>query len=392
MKILIVSFTFPPNKDGVSEAAAAMALGFVERGWSVTVLTEEIQPKRQSLTWNGIQIVQYSNIDGKRPDIRIQGECSGYADFLVSENWDVVVIHAYTRPLRLAIPVLKRIPGRKILVSHGYAALLWVRVPTFPYGLGFWWRAFRASLKMPFWLRHFDRVVYLSDQADLRGFYDHLIAKMIDYRGRRVIPNGVDLGERGKHPVEFRMSHTIPDDAFVFLCVANYSPRKDQGYAARAFRKAEIPGSILVFIGSEFNEHSQKFQAEDAQNDRNNSPGRIIWLEQQTREETVDAIAACNAFVLSAYHEAQPIALLEAMREVKPWIARDAGCIARMEGGICVKSEAAMTAAMIRLSSDPSLQARLGQEGKQAVATRYNRKTYVESYCKLIEELVPPAP
>lgn len=387
MKVLIVSFTFPPNKDGVSEAAAAMALGFVERGWSTTVLTEKTQPARAINRWNGVEIVQYLNTDSPHPGIRIDGNVSSYTDYLVSKNWDVVMIHAYTRPLRLAIPVLERIPAKKILVSHGYAALLWVRVPTFPYGLSFWWRAVRASLKMPLWLRYFDRVVYLSEQADFRGFYDHLIAKVIGYQGRRVIPNGVDLCERGNNPAGFKLNHGIAADAFAFLCVANYSPRKDQGYAARAFRKAAIPGAVLVFIGSEFNEHSLRFQEEDEPHHSDKSPGRIIWLQQQSREETLNAIAACDAFLLSAYHEAQPIALLEAMREGKPWIARDAGCIARMEGGICVKSENAMAEAMKRIASDPLLQARLGQEGKQAVITRYNRAAYVESYCKLIEEL-----
>ena len=388
MNILIVSFTFPPNKDGVSEAAAAMALGFVERGWSTTVLTEKTQPARTINRWNGVEIVQYSNTDNPLPGIRIDGNISSYTDYLVSKNWDIIIIHAYTRPLRLAISVLERIPAKKILVSHGYAALLWVRVPTFPYGLGFWCKSVRASFKMPLWLRHFDRVVYLSEQTDFRGFYDHLIAKVIGYQGRRVIPNGVDLCERGNNPAGFKLNHGIAADAFAFLCVANYSPRKDQGYAARAFRKAAIPGSVLVFIGSEFNEHSLKFQEKDEPHHSGDSPSRIIWLQQQSREETLNAIAACDAFLLSANHEAQPISLLEAMRDSKPWIARKAGCIESMEGGICVKSEEQMADAIRRLVNDRELRERLGKEGYSAVATRYNREAYVQSYCKLVEELL----
>ena len=85
-----------------------------------------------------------------------------------------------------------------------------------------------------------------------------------------------------------------------------------------------------------------------------------------------------------------PIVLLEAMRESKPWIARKAGCIASMEGGICVKSEAEMAGAIQRLTKDQKLCEQLGEEGRQAVITRYNRKSYTESYCNLIEELVSP--
>ncbi|MEO8614568.1 MAG: glycosyltransferase family 4 protein [Luteolibacter sp.] len=391
MKILIVSFTFPPNKDGVSEAAAAMALGFIGRGWKVEVLTESINNGRDSDTWNGVAITEYRIIAGKAPEIAMSCGTTSYQDYLTRSNADVVVFQSHGLPLYRALPVLPRMRSIKILVSHGYAPLVWVRFPKFPYGLGFWLRAVTKSFAMPFWLRCFDRSVYLSESADLRAFYDHLIAKLTGYQGRRVIPNGVDREERGMSPMEFRRRHGIEEGAFVFLCVANYSHRKDQGYGARAFRKAAIPGSVLVFIGSEFNEESRRFQKADALLMNDSTPGRIIWLEKQSRKETLDALAGCDVFLLSAYHEAQPIAILEAMREGKPWIARDAGCIASMEGGRCVKSEAAMAAAMRQFNEDKTLRDRLAAEGAAAVATRYNRETYVKSYCDLVEELLPNA-
>lgn len=388
MKILIVSFTFPPNKDGVSEAAGAMALGFVDRGWNVTVLTEETRPKREFPTWQGVQIIPYTQIDGSGDDIQICGIDGRYADFLASPNWDVIVIHDYNRPLRLTIQTLRKISARTIMVSHGNAALVWVRTPRFPYGMGFLWRGVKTALRMPFWLRNLDRAVYLSERGDFHAFYDHLLAKASGYCGRRVIPNGVDPEERGTDALGFRSRHSIPTDSFLFLCVANYSQRKDQGFAARAFRRAAIPDSVLVFIGSEFNEHSRIFQERDSQTNGDSPPGTIIWLEKKTREETLNAFAACNVFVLSSSHEAQPIALLEAMREGKPWVARKAGCIASMEGGLCVKSVKDMTKAMIRLKTDTELRKRLAKEGLDAVSNRYNRANYTRSYCKLIEEVV----
>ena len=49
MKVLIVSFTFPPNKDGISEAAAAMTKGFLDRSWEVSVFTRNTTPEREEL-------------------------------------------------------------------------------------------------------------------------------------------------------------------------------------------------------------------------------------------------------------------------------------------------------------------------------------------------------
>jgi glycosyltransferase involved in cell wall biosynthesis len=197
----------------------------------------------------------------------------------------------------------------------------------------------------------------------------------------------VDPKLRGINPAGFREEHGISDKQIVFLCVANYSRRKDQGYAARAFRVAAIPNSVMIFIGSEFNNDSFRFKEEDNRLLFREKSGRIIWLEKIDRARTLDAIAACNVFVISSDHEAQPIALLEAMRESKPWIARDSGCISEMPGGVCVCTEAALAQQMVRLAAYPELQTQLGIQGREAVEKIYNRQRYIDSYCELVSEV-----
>jgi glycosyltransferase involved in cell wall biosynthesis len=371
-----------------------MCKGFLERGWKVTVLTLATNTVRDGLDWEGAELVEFGYGGTFHRPLVIMGKGwdGDYAAFLLSREWDVVIFHAYEAVLMAALPILGQVSGSKIIVSHGYGALIWDRNPRFPYGLVSVGRRFLRSLAMIGWMRRFDRIVYLSEQADFRGFYDHLIAKAIGYKGRRVIPNGIDPDRRGIPASGFREKHGIPAGAFLLLCVANYSPRKDQGYACRAFRKAAIPGSVLVFIGSDFNQFSRGFQERDFVASDPSAPGKVIWLEKQDRQSTLDAFAACDTFILSANHEAQPISLLEAMRESKPWIARKAGCIHLMEGGICVKSEVRMAAAIQRLAEDVELRERLGKEGSSAVATSYNRDAYIAAYQNLVEELVAPAP
>jgi glycosyltransferase involved in cell wall biosynthesis len=387
MKILISSFTFPPNKDGVSEAASMMSVAFLQRGWQVDVATMPVNPARETMDWNGAAIHEFSVTGNGQPKRPFCGEVEQYRQFLIQGTWDVIIFHAYTWSVLVAIDLLDRISGKKVLVSHGYAALQWTRVANFPWGLGVWAWSVRDALKMVLWIRKIDQTVYLSERADLRGFFDHWIAKATGYKGRRVIPNGVDPNERGTDAIGFRQAHGIPVNHFMFLCVANYSRRKDQGYAARAFRAAKLTDAVLVFIGSEFNSDSARFQAEDEVLPDTAKHGRVIWLENIDRPSTLNAFAACDAFVLSADHEAQPIALLEAMREEKPWVARDAGCISQMAGGICVRSESDMGSQMARLTTNPKLCETLGQEGQNAIRTSYNHQQYIESYCTLIQEL-----
>ena len=390
MKILISTFSFQPNKDGVAEAASMMAAGFLERGWEVDVATSTTTSPRSELVWHGARIHQFSVTGTGHPKFPFRGDVSQYRAFLESGEWDVVVFHAYAWTLYLALGNLAKIRGRKILVSHGYNILRWVRFPKFPWGLGSCALALGQAARMCMWLSRLNRVVYLSEYADLHAFFDHSIAKRLGYRGRRVIPNGVNLEERATAPASFRDALGIMPDQIVFLCVANFNSIKNQGFAARSFRLAAIPGSILVFIGSEFNEFSQRFQTDDAVNCPGEHPGKIVWLEKQDRVATLNAFAACDAFVLSSESEAQPIALLEAMREGKPWIASRVGCIPEMPGGICITSESAMSAAMKTLAADPTLRESLGREGAAAITKTYNSKAYQQAYCQIIEELAGP--
>ena len=387
MKILIASFTFPPNKDGVSEATSTMTMAFLEKGWEVTATAMPTVPKRTSLNWHGAVVQEISISGNGSPQRAYQGDVSAYRKLVKDGDWDVIVFETPAWPLMVVLDLLPTLRARKILVSHGYAPLQWIRMKQFPYGIPAWlWNVWQ-SMRMPFWLKHIDRVVFLSERADFHGFFDHLLTKLARHSGRRVIPNGIDPEDRGKKPADFRLRHGIAADALMFVCVANYSRRKDQGYAARAFRQAAIPGSVLVFIGSDFNECSSAFQAEDERWTREERDDRILWLEKQDRPTTLDAVATADVFVLSADHEAQPIALLEAMRESIPWIARDAGCISEMPGGICTNSEHEMSQAMRDLAADSSRCHSLGQTGRIAVEQLYNRSSYQQAYCQLVEEL-----
>jgi glycosyltransferase involved in cell wall biosynthesis len=387
MKILIASFTFPPNKDGVSEAASVMAAGFLAQGWEVEVATSPTDPARNGADWSGAKVHEFAIQGDSNPKRSYSRDIGRYRTFLEEGDWDVVIFHAYLWSLYASLDILDRIPAKKILVSHGFAALQWIRAKSFPWGLAVWLRTVCRALHMFAWIHRMDRTVYLSEKADLRGFLDHWIAKAVHYEGRRVIPNGVDPDLRGTNPDGFRKAHGIAENQTVFLCVANYSRRKDQGYAARAFRAAAIPNAVLIFIGSEFNSDSARFQEEDGRLSDREKPGRIIWLEKIDRSTTLDAFAACDIFVISSDHEAQPIALLEAMRESKSWIARDSGCISEMPGGVYVHTEGEMAEQMIHLASNQNLRTALGRQGRLAVEQTYNRQHYLDSYCKLVSEV-----
>lgn len=383
MKLLIAAFTFPPNKDGVSEASAVMAQGFLDAGWKVDIATMPTSPARESMVWNGASIHEFQVAGNGHPKRPFYGEVDKYRKFLASGEWDVIIFHSYEWMLRLALHDIESISGKKILVSHGHAGCQWVKFPRFPWGLGVWMLNLWDAVRMMFWIRKLDHVTFLSATRNLHEFLDHLLVSLSGYRKFSIIPNGIAPVANKPDKAQFRLRHGIPKDATFFLSVANYSRRKDQGYAARSFRQANIPESRLVFIGSLFNEMSELFQKNDTASD-----GAILWLENQTREETLLAIAECDVFVLSSDHEGLPIAILEAMRETKPWIARRSGCVESIPGGMVVTSEREMASAMRRLAVDAQARDELAAAGHAAIRSTYNVQAYVDAYIGLVSSLM----
>jgi glycosyltransferase involved in cell wall biosynthesis len=389
LKVLLATPTFPPFKDGVAQAAIMQARALAAEGFEVIVATEP-HPDRALLTEEPKIKVREFAIHGslhfRNPYC---GDTDAYIVYLRSTPCDVIVFHSYSWPLYLAAPILQQLRARKVLTSHGYGGLVWTPVRTLPFGLGSLLWSFFKSMQMLKWYKCLDRVVFLSTKIDRGAFYDHFLARFLRHTGIRFIPNGVEVPDISvAQPAQtFLNAHGIPHAAHLFLCVANYSWRKDQGFAVRAFREAAIPDSILIFIGSEFNECSTAFQKADAKAHTCSRGERVVWLEKIDRENTLGAIQACDTFVLSANHEAQPIALLEAMSYGKPWIARAAGCIDRMEGGLCVKSVRSMAKAMRALASGSELRSRLGATGRLAVQNNYNHTRYGHSYSSLLREL-----
>ena len=385
---LVATFTFPPDLNGVAKASSTCARILLDAGWKVEIATAPAKTNRKEMRWRGASVREF-DVEGTQDDQQRRAAIiAGYRDFLKNGLWDVIIFEGYGWPLQLAVPLLPKLKAKKVLVSHGYAALRWFWVRKFPFGLGQWARSTLKSFSMLRWARYINRWVFLSHQCDFDAFFDHTLARFIRHPSIRVIPNGVEPVDHTHTPRSFRSAHHIPEDAFVFLCVAYYSQGKDQGFAVEAFRKANIPASVLVFIGTEFNEWSRKFQKMDDDIPATSKCGRIVWLDKQTREDTLSAFRESDAFVLSSKLETQPISILESMSFGKPWIGRKAGCIASLPAGVCVTSQLSMAKAMSNIAGNPDLRSKLSQEGLQAASEVYSLRKNAASYNEMLAEIL----
>jgi glycosyltransferase involved in cell wall biosynthesis len=390
VKVLITTFTYPPNADGCAVAAAVLADGLAKRGHSVTVATAA-HPDRQSLSdAANPRVVEFRVSGSSNRRIGVHGDIAAYQAFLRQSSFDLIIFETWdTWPTFLAEPLLPQLAAKKIVVSHGYTPHLWTPYPRFPWGLGQWVGGWPLVLRTPRLLRQFDQLVVLSRRQDFGRFFDHRLAQWTGYKKVTVIPNGAHAAEFANPALpDFRREFGL-GPGLMLLCVANYCDRKNQMLAVRAFRHAGLKAATLVLVGSEFNEYAEQVRRLDKALQKDFPEGRVMLLEKLTRPQTCAAYNAADLFVLSAKAETQPIVLLEAMASHTPWISTNTGCVSELPGGLVAHSEMDLVKKMRELAASSEQRKKLAAEGWAACQQTYDWEQVVAAYDQLIKTLVP---
>lgn len=385
-RVLVVAFTYAPNVDGVANAAGLVAEGLAGRGHEVTVATLWNSQRRPPVESDNPKVYQFRLQASVRRHSSPRGEVTEFKQFVTRFQGDVILCHCLdAASTQLAISQFHHIPAARVLVSHGFDAhqIFWHR--KFPWGLRTWLTAQPLFWRLPWELRKFDYVVFLSSRRNFERFLDHKVAHLTGHPGIRVIPNAIDWkASLGPLP-DFRQIYKL-GERFFLLCVAYYGDGKNQISALRAYRQARIPNSVLVFIGTERNEYSNRMEHVDAQLARRFPEGQVLILDKVDRRMTQAAFEAMDAFLFPSKTECQPLVLIESMAAGKPFISTDRGCIGDFEGGLVVRNESEMTRQVQRLAGDANLRARLGAKGRSDYLANYQKEAVINSYEQLILE------
>jgi len=389
-KILITTFTFQPNKDGIAEAAGLMAFWLAERGHDVVVLTGSLPDRHDFQPHPRLRIQQFNANFHRLFDAVSQEDSEHIRNFIRHENPDVIICHCCEIwTAANAEQVFDELKAKTILTSHGYTTHIWLPRARPPFGLGVWSRHFlRYVTRLPWVLRRYDRVVFLSRKQDWGRFFDHRLAKLTGHQGIRVIPNGTDANPKRASEQDFRRDF-IPGSGLSVCYVANYSPRKNQARAIRVFRKAALKDASLILIGSEFNAYSESLKELDLQLQKVYPAGTVVFLEKLDRLTTLAAYSTCDVFLLAADAETQPIVLLEAMAAGQPFVTTNVGCVTELPGGIVANSEAGLSEALVTLQNSPEKRKQLGDLGRTAVMQDFTKEKVMTAYENLIQELFP---
>jgi glycosyltransferase involved in cell wall biosynthesis len=192
-----------------------------------------------------------------------------------------------------------------------------------------------------------------------------------------VIPNGVALPQGAAPRNSWR-----PGGPIRMLAIGRLSEQKDCLGAVRSIAAAELPGSVLDFIGT----GPLRDQIADLAAQLN--------VQEQIKlsgfsNDVYTHMNSADVFVMHSRWEGMPMALLEAGAAGMPVIATPVGSIPEILGddrGIVATAEEFPTA-LRRLAADPAAAIAMGERLRAHIAANYSIASTVRSHERLYHDL-----
>ncbi|MBI5306826.1 MAG: glycosyltransferase family 4 protein, partial [Planctomycetes bacterium] len=206
------------------------------------------------------------------------------------------------------------------------------------------------------------------------------------------IYNGIDVASLEKKKcdkIQKRQELGIDAGSLVVITAGRLVPVKGQAYLISALSEIvkEAPNVLLVILGDGELRSSLEEQVRDLKRE-----GLVLFLGM--RNDVPEIVSCSDVFALPSINEGFGVVLLEAMAVKCPIVATDVGGVPEvvLDGitGILVppKDPAQLAKAILKLTKDPQLSARLTESGYQRLKTHFDIQNTVSKMELLYSDLV----
>jgi glycosyltransferase involved in cell wall biosynthesis len=237
------------------------------------------------------------------------------------------------------------------------------------------------------WYRFRDTEAIVPSQAQLvETCRSHLL-----HRSRtHVVPNGVDVELFRPRPrTELRAELGLGDEP-LFVCVGRLNRGKGTHNALEALAKLRNGASAtrLAVVGDGLEREPLEALA-----GRLGLSGRVLFTGAQPPERVAEYLAAADGFLFpTAFAEAAPLVLLQAMASGLPVVASELGAIPEVVGrdrsrGVLVRAGdvGGLASELDLLVRDEKLRERLGAAARESAVAEYSLERMVEQTVAVYE-------
>lgn len=373
ISVLLICHSYPPVLGGSEIEAQRVAEALIGRGYGVRVVCAGGNPMPPVRDW----------VDPKGVPVRIYAErwkhalkdivfALRVAGMLIRERKNYQLVYFLMQGLHLALglPVAKVLRKPLLMKISGSGVIPLMSRSTFG----------RLELK---WLRRWARCVMILNEGMRQEAIDHgLSPSQLLW-----MPNPVDTSEftpaSEMDRSVLRSRFGIPVSASVLLYCGRLAPEKRLDSLIDAFSIVlkQVPQSRLVLVGDGPSRGELERQCRHLNLGSNVKftgpvdPGQVAsWLK------TVDVFALVSA------REGFPCALVEAMSTGLPCVVSDIPANQQLvhdgEQGLLtpVGDSDATSRAILRLFTDTSLRAQMGQAGRRSIQDNYSTSRIADRY------------
>ena len=253
MKILLTTPTYPPFNSGLGNAVFRQASMLKEAGHEVHIATGGAFTGSRVDEDLALRVYEF-NITGADSLLHsIKGDVLQYQEFLTDSNFDVLIFNAWqTWSTDIAIKMLSKIPGKKIVLSHGTSVNLIMKSD-------FWRSLVRYILWRPYWWRmksvmtKIDGLIFLSSDGVDSRFDDVKLARKASLHFS-VVPNALS------NSATSRLSE-VPEKFTArsgFISVGSYDWAKGHDFVIRSYAKSLFKNKLpLRIFGQKYTLHTK---------------------------------------------------------------------------------------------------------------------------------------
>lgn len=411
MRILMCCEFYAPSQGGVQKVIKEISEHLVYKGHDVTVATSVIK-ERNFFDLNGVKIKEFEIFGNLTNGIR--GEVKKYQDYILSENFDCILIKAAQQWTFDALwPILDKIKSRKIHIPCGYSGLYQENYKEY-------------FQQMPGILKKFDHLIFYAD-----NYRDVNFARQHGIKNYSIIPNGASEVEFVANPeLGIRKELGISNDDIVFLSVGSSPFMKGHLETALAYSNLSISqNSALIlngnYLGFEnpFDKKIYSFLFRLKQRVKDiiktlygrpvsnlslffktiksiqKQENKKIFIVNLPREKVISAFFQSDIFVFASKIEYSPLVLFEASAAGLPFISASVGnaqeIAERTKGGLTYpvtmdkngysnSDPRQLTAYMENLANDKKLREMLGSNGRKNWQEKYTWKKITDTYEQIL--------
>ena len=376
IRVLITVDTFYPCKDGVQNITESHALGLVNKGYKVQVITRLVNQIKKYEQYKGMEIYRVSigtkygiHYGNKNEYISLVKKLAKNNDVLINTGTETATTDYLLDHLdEIKIPKILYLHGRYDFLFHGEFSRGKSLIKKLYFNSR--WALFYAKNGNKY--KKYNRIINLLQEDEATVYFEKYVDKV------DIIHNFVEKDK-------FNDDKLIKKNQIV--CVANYSNLKNQIEVLDVFYAANINNYKLVFIGSEENDYCKMLEKRVCELFGENQ-NRVEIKFNISREDLAEYVKSSKLFMFCSKLEKLPVSILEAMACKTAFLAMDVGSIRYLPGGIVVQDKNEMINWLKELCNDEQLLKEYGEIGWHQVSKNYDFDIENEKLKNIIDELI----